>query len=142
MFAAPSSPRRRAGAKLIAVLSVATIGIIASAATSFSASALRHTKLDKAAPGPGDTISYPPAALKLWFSEKVDLRATQLRLQMDKGPIATLGTAGRDSVGSDKSVVAPLMSEITPGTYIVTWAVAGADGHPVQGRYSFVLKSK
>jgi methionine-rich copper-binding protein CopC len=142
MSASLSSPRHRASAKLLAILAFATISIIASAATSFSASTLRHTKLEKASPGPGDTIGYPPAALKLWFSEKADLKAVQLRLQMDKGPIATLGTAGRDSVGSDKSVVAPLMSEITPGTYIVTWSVAGADGHPVQGRYSFVLKSK
>jgi methionine-rich copper-binding protein CopC len=107
-----------------------------------NATTLRHTSLEKAAPGVNDTITLAPTALKLWFNEKVDLKAVQLRLQMEGGPIAMLGGMVRDSLKSEKSVVVPILSDVDPGTYRVTWAVAGADGHPVQGRFAFVLKTK
>lgn len=114
--------------------------LVSAATSSRAAEARRHTKLEKGAPGPNDTIKVAPVTLTLWFNEKVDLKTIQIRLQKEQGPIATLGTAGRDSVKSDKSVVYPIMSDLDAGTYRVTWAVAGADGHPVQGRYAFVLK--
>jgi methionine-rich copper-binding protein CopC len=126
--------------RVFAALILAVSAFAISPAAPASASMLRHTKLEKASPGVNDTITIAPTSLKLWFNEKVDLKTIQLRLQMEGGPIATLGAMVRDSVNSDKSVVVPILSDVDPGTYRVTWAVAGADGHPVQGRYAFVLK--
>jgi methionine-rich copper-binding protein CopC len=139
MLTRNTSPRRFAGVALAAF--VLGSAVVVSAATSSTAEATRrHTKLEKASPGVNDTIKVAPVNLTLWFNEKVDLKTIQIRLQKEGGAIATLGTAGRDSVKSDKSVSYPIMSDVDAGTYRVTWAVAGADGHPVQGRYAFVLK--
>lgn len=139
MLSAVHMPRRLAGAAVAALVLGSTF-LVSGASSSPAAESRRHTKLEKASPGPNDTIVVAPASLKLWFSEKLDLKTIQLRLQREQGPIATLGTVGRDSVNSDKSAVYAIMSDLDPGTYRVTWAVAGPDGHPVQGRYAFVLK--
>jgi methionine-rich copper-binding protein CopC len=139
MSTVDTSRRRFAGVALAALMLGASL-VVSSATTSAAAESRRHTKLEKGSPGVNDTITAAPVTLGLWFNEKVDLKTIQIRLQKEGGPIATLGTAGRDSVKSDKSVVYPIMSDLDAGTYRVTWAVAGADGHPVQGRYAFVLK--
>jgi methionine-rich copper-binding protein CopC len=139
MSTANTSRLRFTGVALAALV-LSSAFLVSAASSSPAAEARRHTKLEKGSPGPNDTIKVAPVALSLWFNEKVDLKTIQIRLQKEGGPIATLGTAGRDSVKSDKSVVYPIMSDVDAGTYRVTWAVAGADGHPVQGRYAFVLK--
>jgi methionine-rich copper-binding protein CopC len=123
---------------------VVAAGILAIGATSTPSlsAALRHTRLVKASPADKDTLTVAPTSLKLWYNEKVELPAMSLKLAGTSGAAVTLGAVTRDSVNAVTSVVAPITGKLAPDTYTVSWSLAGADGHPVKGTYSFVLRAR
>jgi copper resistance protein C len=114
------------------VLSLALV-----AATGFSNEA-RHLRLTKSEPS-ADTTATAVTAVKLWFSQPVELGVTTIRLAADGNrniELAALTKASRE-VGAP--VVAGIPGTIEPGRYTVTWRTMSRDGHAVNGTFGFTL---
>ena len=96
-----------------------------------------HGELRKASPSNGAHLSVVPTELRLTFTEPVELALARITL---------LGPAGAVELrqlelhpDSANVLIVPITGALPAGTYEVGWRVAGADGHPVRGRYSFVI---
>lgn len=100
--------------------------------------ALAHGKLARSNPAAGARLTAAPTALRLTFTEATELAVTRVQLlgaggrAVAVGPVVAGGDAGR-------TVVAAVRAPLAPGAYTVVWQMAGRDGHPVRGRFSFVV---
>lgn len=114
----------------IAVLIALCVGL---AVLAWSGSALAHASLIAAEPADGAVILQKPAAFKLTFNEPVS--PLVLKLVAPDGSITEL--AGSKVEGA--SLAIPAATEMTPGTYILSWRVVSLDGHPIGGTIAFSL---
>ncbi|HEU0298767.1 MAG TPA: copper resistance protein CopC [Longimicrobium sp.] len=100
--------------------------------------ALAHGVLRRSVPASGAHLSTAPSELRLTFNENVELAVARLRLLgPDSAEVALAPLAL--SLDSASVLVARIAGPLRAGTYVVAWQVAGADGHPVRGTYSFVI---
>jgi len=99
-----------------------------------------HAHLVRADPAVNDTIASTPKAVRLWFSEPVELGMSRVRIVRVGGD--TLKTSGLRHEGSAATTAAIDLPAppTSPGTYVVTYRVVARDGHPTSGSYTFVLK--
>ncbi len=85
-----------------------------------------------------DSTVAPPAALRLWFSEKVDVSVSSVRLRDAGGATVRTGALAYAGPADAKSpVVASIAGPLKPGTYRVAWVAASDDGHAVKGEFAF-----
>ena len=97
--------------------------------------AAAHAVLLRTDPSPQTTVKTPPAAVRLRFSEPVEVAFGAVRVfdvdgkRVDNGKITT--AAGRREV-----VVPAAMPE---GTFTVTWRVVSTDGHRITGGFQFYV---
>lgn len=97
--------------------------------------ALAHIRLLASNPAADSHVAAAPRELRLTFSEKAELRVSRVRLLGPDGKAVTL--AALTSADSGRTVVAAVSAPVAPGTYTVEWQIAGRDGHPMRGRFSF-----
>lgn len=91
---------------------------------------LAHAQLRASEPSEGAVLAVPPGMLTLTFNEAVS--PLVLRLVAPDGSATDLdGTARNATVGA----VPP--AELAEGTWLLSWRVVSADGHPVGGSLSF-----
>lgn len=97
-----------------------------------------HIELESAQPAPDDTIDTAPAALRLRFTAFIEPAYTSLTLT---GPAGDQVVTGRIVFveGSDREFTAAVPPLVRSGVYRVSWRTAGADGHVLEGSYSFTL---
>lgn len=114
------------------------VGLCAAVATTIitlspSQQALAHASLLSTLPGQGVTLPRPPVTFQLEFNEPVS--PLVMRLVRPSGQIATLTkvTAENKTV----TIAAPPMPD--QGSYVLSWRVISADGHPVGGVVSFAV---
>lgn len=120
---------------LIAAVAVMTTRDLA------SANMRRHTALTRSEPAANDTLAAAPTAIKLWFSDKVELKVTTVKLKHAGGTALALGAPTRSATDEKAPVVLTITAKLTPGSYTVSWSVAAKDGHPAKGSFGFVVKS-
>jgi methionine-rich copper-binding protein CopC len=101
-----------------------------------AAPAAAHTELTRAAPAAGSTATRPVATVTLTFSGLVKKAGSTVRV------------TGPDNVsysdGAPSAVNRSVTQKVTPlpvGTINVTWRVLAADGHPIQGRFTFTNRA-
>lgn len=111
-----------------------------STVTAVTAGAAFHAHLVRADPAVNDTIAATPTAVRLWFSEPVELGLSRVKIVRVGGD--TVKTSGLRHEGSAATTAALDLSTppTAPGTYVVTYRVVSRDGHPTSGSYNFVLK--
>jgi copper transport protein len=120
----PGVARVLAGTALVLAIMVSTAG-----------PASAHAVLLRTDPSPQTTVKTPPSAVRLDFSEAVEVAFGAVRVfdvdgkRVDKGTIQT--AQGR------RQLVVP--ASLPGGTYTVTWRVVSADGHPVHGGFQFYV---
>jgi len=85
------------------------------------------------------TVSTPPTALRLWFSERPELRFSSLELVDSAGVAVSLGDL---TAGDSMSIVASIKQPLRGGRYSVAWRTAAADGHATSGRFTFIVVSQ
>ena len=129
---------RRLG--VVVLMSAGLTAFVGTAAASSVVSA-RHTHLVKSEPAADDTLSTSPRAIRLWFSEQVELPVTTVKLEGAGGARVALGTLARPDTGQAAPVSATLNAPLAAGSYVVTWSTAAKDGHPASGTFSFVVKA-
>lgn len=110
---------------MIAILALLTLPTAAAA----------HEQLMDAAPARGDTLSAVPDQIRLTFVNALQLDLAHLTLLGPEGSVA-LGELRRAS-GAPHVLVAEIRGRLTAGEHTVRWQVAGPDGHPVRGEYTF-----
>jgi hypothetical protein len=129
----PASICRPLSGALLATLAVAMMTAGATASTR------RHTQLAKSEPAANDTLAAAPKAIKLWFSEKVELKVTTVKLRDAAGNLQELGTPGR-AVEKNAPVIVPIVKSLAPGAYSIAWSTAATDGHLAKGTIRFLVK--
>lgn len=123
------------------LLALAAAAMLAVTVVSSADAARRHLKLVKSAPAADSVLTASPAAIELWFSEKVELGVSRVRLEgADAKPIA-LG-ALKLAAGSDNPpLVAPVTTPLANGAYTVHWTATSKDGHVVKGTFAFRVRT-
>lgn len=85
-------------------------------------------------PADGAVVESPPEVITLSFSEAVSLRENAVRMVDATGePVAVSAAAVDTSVRTEPS------EELREGTYILSWRVISADGHPIAGATTFSI---
>jgi hypothetical protein len=125
---------------LLLVASLISVGA-ASSARREATRRLLHTHLIKSEPAANDTLAAPPTALRLWFSEQVELPVTNVKLSDARGAAVALAPLTRPDTGAHAPIVAALGSSLAPGSYVVNWSTAARDGHPAKGSFSFIVSA-
>jgi copper transport protein len=127
--------RRRAAVEfgLVAALAGILVGTFAGPAQP----AYAHAQLVGTTPANGARLDTAPAEVVLRFSERVVLVRDGIRLLDATG--STVGGAGpaRIEPSTPAEVRLPVPAGLGTGTYTVSWRVASADSHPIQGAFVF-----
>ena len=95
--------------------------------------AAAHAELVDIAPADGAQLTRPPTAVRMTFTESVNLVDDGIRLVDHVG--ATVPTP--DPTVDGRTVTWPMPTDLPEGHYVVTWRVLSKDGHPVSGAFSF-----
>jgi len=93
-----------------------------------------HAVLLRSDPAAGSTLPQPPTAIRLWFSEPVQLVGQPITVFAPSGAQFTTGGA-REQGGEVEVPVHPLQQ----GTYLVSWQVISNDTHPASGSFTFSI---
>ena len=102
-------------------------------------SASAHGGLKSSIPSKGAALDTVPREIRLVFSEAAELAFTRVELIGPDGAIELRAAGFGDA--SRRSIVANIIAPLTPGSYTVKWQMAGADGHPVRGTYTFSVNA-
>lgn len=102
------------------------------------AAAWAHGNLKEAQPAVGARVARPPVQLRLLFTEDPELAFTSVRLVDPSGKTVALAPLAIAS-DSRRAVVAAVRGAMNAGAYTVEWQMAGDDGHPMHGRYTFTV---
>jgi copper transport protein len=124
---------RRVCRRAAIVLSALTV-----AGASAKGAALFHATLLRSTPAADAKLSKPPASIRLLFSEEVVPALSQITV------IGPAGDSARLQVTSDPHDVHALVGTVPPesgGRYTVYWRVVSADGHPVDGSFSYSVRT-
>lgn len=97
--------------------------------------AAAHAALQSSSPSDEQQLDAPPGEIRLEFNEPVTPAPAGLRVHDASGEQVPLGAAGND--GPAKVIRAPFGEPLGDGSYIVTWRVVSADGHPIAGALVF-----
>ena len=135
----PSRPTRRARPRAAAaafamVLAglAAGLGALVPALVLSAAPAGAHTSLASSFPAEGEALEAGPPQVELDFAEDVSSVGLALVLTGPDGQLA-LG----EPAASGRPVTAPLAAAAGAGRYTLDWRVVSADGHTVEGEFSF-----
>ena len=99
----------------------------------FASPAAAHAELVNISPANGAQLTRPPNAVRMTFTESVNLVEDGIRLVDHVG--AAVPTP--DPTVDGRTVTWPMPANLPEGPYVVTWRVVSSDGHPVSGAFSF-----
>lgn len=108
------------------------------AATLASPFASAHATLKSSNPEAGATLAAAPKEIALTFNEKIEEAFSTITLADSQGKEVV---AEKAKVDAANPAVLRLNAPVLPaGSYTVTWAVAGHDGHRRKGDFKFTVK--
>ncbi|SCF25001.1 hypothetical protein GA0074695_4787 [Micromonospora viridifaciens] len=126
----PTRIRRLSCAGVVAAVLAAVAVLLAPASP-----AAAHNSLQAANPAKNARLAAPPAQITLKFLQKLDPAFTTIVLNdADQRKVPTSEPAVTGTTGT-VTISQPLAN----GSYTVAYRVVSADGHPVQGSYSFTV---
>ncbi|MBX6389483.1 MAG: copper resistance protein CopC, partial [Frankia sp.] len=123
-------PARRAAA-LLALAATAALALVVVGASPASA----HAVLERADPAGGTALDAAPERVTLGFSEPVRVTGDSITVIDGSGERVDTGET-RNGASAEQATV-DLRPGLPAGTYIVSWRVISADGHPIAGGYAF-----
>ncbi|MDN5772144.1 MAG: copper resistance protein CopC [Microlunatus sp.] len=95
-----------------------------------------HNALISTSPGDGTTVSKPPSSVVLTFNEPAIATGTRLLVSGPTGSVAV-----GDPKLVDNTVQQDLAPDLVAGQYTVEWRVTSTDGHPINGSFSFTVRT-
>lgn len=125
--------RLRALLRIAGIATIATVGLTLGAAT-----AAAHSSLVESSPADGDTVAELPAEVVLTFSDKVQTGYTEVAVLYDDVPLG----AGEPMTDGDTvtQMLGSLPADATAGDVTVSFRIVSADGHPVDGTFTFTVE--
>ncbi|MCM3639325.1 copper resistance protein CopC [Sporosarcina luteola] len=102
----------------------------------FSASASAHTGLTSSTPSDGDIIADDIYEITLEFNTNIESTST-VKIFSENNEEITGNTIVNDNV-----MISGFNEPLDDGIYTVEWKIIGADGHPIQGTYSFEVNQE
>jgi len=101
--------------------------------------AVVHTRLLSSSPAADEILEAPPERLELRFSGPVNYRLSSLIVVLETGESLDLEVA----LGSgDESVLVARPPRLPAGRHMVRWKTVSADGHPVEGEFTFSVSGE
>lgn len=100
----------------------------------FTNNALAHTGLDTSSPENGGVVTEELREIALTFEGKVEQGGT-LEVSDTNGQSIPV----EDIVIEDAQMTGTFTNALVNGDYSVVWNIIGADGHPIQGDFSFTV---
>jgi len=130
----PKSPIGRLARR--SVVGAAVMVIVLAAGTGIASA---HASLESTTPADGQSVPTAPQTVSATFSESISVSA-------DVGGLSVRNTAGDvvdqgNSSTSGSTLSVTLQPDLGDGTYIATYRVLSADGHPVSGSWLFGIGS-
>ena len=119
----------RIARRLVATLAI-LVGVLALGATAASA----HATLESSSPADGQSVLTSPSEIRITFSETVTTISGGLSVLDADGKTVDVGNS---EVVGGRTLVAPISETLSDGTYVATYRVLSADGHPVSGSILF-----
>lgn len=95
--------------------------------------AAAHSVIVDSAPAQGETVESSPRTVEATFNEDVSTEFAHLTVMRD----GTNHASGEPRV--EGRTVAIDVPDLAPGEYTVGYRVVSADGHPVQGSFTFTV---
>lgn len=100
-----------------------------------AAPAAAHTSLVSSTPAANTTLVTAPTEVTLTFDDPIATQGTQLVARTSGGDAVALGPTRVDG----DAVSATWPAGAASGSYVVSYRVVSADGHPVEGSLSFQI---
>ena len=97
-----------------------------------------HATVVSSTPADGSSVATSPAEVTITFSESITASAGGLSVLDSSGTRVVDGTS---RVVDGRTLSAQIPKELSPGTYVMTYRVLSADGHPVSGSSIFAVGS-
>jgi methionine-rich copper-binding protein CopC len=93
-----------------------------------------HAFLDHANPKVGSTVNPAPQEVVLWFTQQLEPAFSSIEVRNAQGASVT---AGKASVGGDRTQLRVPLKTLPPGSYKVIWRVLSVDTHRSEGNFIF-----
>lgn len=94
-----------------------------------------HANLVSSSPADGTSVTPSPAKVTATFSERVTIGVGGLTVRNANGLRVDQGSSSVDAAGTTVSVA--LQPTLPDGTYVATYRVLSADGHPISASFLF-----
>lgn len=130
----PGAPFPRPNLRRALVVVALALTTVVGAVGPWVAGAGAHADVAETAPPAGAVLDDAPGAVRLWFTEGVDVGFGGMTLHDGVGrrvPTAPLRQP------SPERLVLPVRGDLADGTYIVTWSAVTEDSHPIRGTWTF-----
>ena len=105
----------------------------------FISAASAHPQFKAAGPAPGSVVQVAPKAVRIQFSEDLELAFSGIEIRNKTGEVQKTGAASLLPTDK-KQLLVPVEGTLAPGMYTVNWHVVGADTHPQKGSFNFEVK--
>lgn len=96
-----------------------------------------HPRLVRSSPASDSHLTAAPVAVSLTFNETVSAPLSRITISDSANRPVMLAPLSVDAK-DPATLVARITGPLRAGRYIVRWQVAGDDGHPVRGEFSFI----
>ncbi len=113
---------------------VAVAGALALVVLAPAQQVFAHAGLEASVPSANAVLEEGPSEIELDFNEAVDAELADIELYDQE---ANLVATGLPESITDDTIVQASVPEIGDGVYVVVWRVPSADGHVVNGVFSF-----
>jgi methionine-rich copper-binding protein CopC len=97
-----------------------------------------HALLDKSEPARRATLAQAPAAVRLWFNERLEPAFSSLDV-VDAAGQRVVNEVARVSA-QDPKLLELALPALAPGVYTVRYKVLSVDGHTVKASFTFTVK--
>lgn len=116
------------------VVSVLAIVVLAGVVGGSPPVAYAHAALESSVPAANSVLETGPPRIVLDFDESTEADLASIALFKDDGAAVELG---KPAAGADDTIVDVSVPSLDDGVYAVVWRVTSADGHVVDGAFSF-----
>jgi copper resistance protein C len=121
--------------KTLHTMILATATVVTAFASPFAAA---HASLKSSSPESGATLAVAPKEIALTFNERVAEAFSTISVTDGQGKNIAAEKARTDAI--NPAVLRLPVPMLVAGSYTVTWAVAGRDGHRRKGSFTFTVK--
>ncbi|WP_282019643.1 copper resistance CopC family protein [Planomicrobium okeanokoites] len=94
-----------------------------------------HTALEASSPSDGEVMTEEPREIILEFNTPLE-EASSFTVENAEGEEIPFGITLEE-----QKMIGTLGAAMADGEYTVNWKIIGADGHPIEGAYTFTVKT-